>query len=329
MLQSPQSPYSPFRQSGLLQKASGRRTLVIWFVGLLCISATLNIAFLFSRLIPPAPVQAQLVEIQTAAAPECSCPSINCSNVCARNAYQAERAVARQAACSGEDAAAEGFQGAAGGSQPGEKPLEDILLFIGALSGRGYQHRRLAVRDAWAAQGQMPGVCVCRFVMSHDEVSPLVEAEMREYGDIVLVQGETTYKSILLKSLFVFEYALRHYDARFVLKTDDDAYVNVRHLLAQLRMLCESPDCRRERLYMGRLCTDGEVFTAPGHKWNNEVRAGSSPLLLLLHPPLLLVCPACMQGRLPDARQQACTVAACMGAHASRACACLSGEMAV
>ena len=49
--------------------------------------------------------------------------------------------------------------------------------------------------------------------------------------------------------------------------------VQVRYLVAQLRLLCESPDCRRERLYMGRQCNNGEVITAPGHKWNNEVRA--------------------------------------------------------
>ena len=77
---------------------------------------------------------------------------------------------------------------------------------------------------------------------------------MQEHQDIVLVHGETTYKSILLKTLFVFEYAVRHYDARFILKTDDDAFVHTRAMVQQLRLLCESPDCRRERLYMGKQC---------------------------------------------------------------------------
>ena len=72
---------------------------------------------------------------------------------------------------------------------------------------------------------------VCRFILSDDEVTPAVEDEMASFGDIVLVHGETTYKSILLKSIFVLEYAVTHYDVRFVLKTDDDAYVNVRYLV--------------------------------------------------------------------------------------------------
>lgn len=65
---------------------------------------------------------------------------------------------------------------------------------------------------------------------------------------------ETTYKSILLKTLFIFEYAVHHYDARFIFKTDDDAFINIPPLVRQLRMLCESPGCREERLYMGKQC---------------------------------------------------------------------------
>jgi hypothetical protein len=109
----------------------------------------------------------------------------------------------------------------------------------------------MAVRDAWATACQVPGTSVCRFILSDDEVTPLVVEEMQTFKDIVLMQGATTYKYILLKSLFIFEHAVQQYDSRFILKTDDDAFVNVPALVHQLRLLCESPDCRRERLYMG------------------------------------------------------------------------------
>ena len=56
--------------------------------------------------------------------------------------------------------------------QVNEDTLEDVLLFVGILSGRGYRHRRLAVREAWANQCQKPGVSVCRFMLSEDEVTP-------------------------------------------------------------------------------------------------------------------------------------------------------------
>ena len=67
----------------------------------------------------------------------------------------------------------------------------------------------------------------------------------------------------------VLEYAATTYDAAFVLKTDDDAFINVAPLVAQLRAMCEHKDCRRERLYMGKMAQHSEVLLQPGHKWNN------------------------------------------------------------
>ena len=80
-----------------------------------------------------------------------------------------------------------------------------------------------------------------------------VQKELDEYGDIVFVKEKTNYKSILVKTYFVLEYAVLHYDVRYILKTDDDAYINVGALLHQLRLLCQTPDCRNERLYMGKM----------------------------------------------------------------------------
>lgn len=67
----------------------------------------------------------------------------------------------------------------------------------------------------------------------------------------------------------VLEYAAMHYDAAFVLKTDDDAFVNVGPLMQQLRAVCEDPECRGERIYMGRVAHRSEVVLQPGHRWNN------------------------------------------------------------
>lgn len=39
----------------------------------------------------------------------------------------------------------------------------------------------------------------------------------------------------------------------------------------QQQSLCESPDCRHERLYIGRMAQNSEVLLQPGHKWNNIV----------------------------------------------------------
>lgn len=65
-------------------------------------------------------------------------------------------------------------------------------------------------------------------------------------------QEKTNYKSILYKTYFVMEYAVAHFDVRFVLKTDDDAFINIQPLIQQLKLLCETPDCQNERMYMVR-----------------------------------------------------------------------------
>ena len=57
-----------------------------------------------------------------------------------------------------------------------EDTLPSLFLFSGILSGRGYRHRRLAVREAWANKAQIANVSVARFILSEDERTPQVRA---------------------------------------------------------------------------------------------------------------------------------------------------------
>ncbi|KAK9826219.1 hypothetical protein WJX74_000688 [Apatococcus lobatus] len=152
-----------------------------------------------------------------------------------------------------------------------EDSLESLFLFVGILSGRGYRHRRLAVREAWGNRAQVPGISAARFILSEDERTPQVQKEIEQNGDIAFLDHKTNYKSILYKTYFVLEYAVTNFDVRFILKTDDDAFINVVPLISQLKLLCETPGCKNERVYMGRMAQRSEVMLQPGHKWNNEV----------------------------------------------------------
>lgn len=62
--------------------------------------------------------------------------------------------------------------------------------------------------------------------------------QMEVHGDVAFAPQKTNYKSILYKTYFVLELAVSAYDAAFVLKTDDDAFVNVPPLLITLKQLC-------------------------------------------------------------------------------------------
>lgn len=63
---------------------------------------------------------------------------------------------------------------AASSVAPGDLPK--LFLFVGILSGRGYRHRRLAVREAWSNRAQVPGTVVSKFILSEDERTPQVRA---------------------------------------------------------------------------------------------------------------------------------------------------------
>lgn len=109
-----------------------------------------------------------------------------------------------------------------------------------------------------------------------------VTKEIEQHNDIVFLKERTNYKSILYKTYFILEYAVTHYNCNYVLKTDDDAFINVKPLLQQLRLLCTTEQCRHERIYMGRMAKASEVMLQPGHKWNNLVFHNHTGAWLLL-----------------------------------------------
>ena len=259
------------RRTGLTNRENGCRT--IFLVGVLPFCLGLFVILGLFRYRREAP--AALVGFSAQAASPCP-PAVaepcNCTNITA----DSERL--NQLASRLSQESVHKVLDAANSSDPGDqqvrvnaKTLPSIFLFVGILSGRGYRHRRLAVREAWSNTAQGPGESVCRFILSEDESTPQVQKEVETHQDIIFVKEKTNYKSILYKTYFVLEHAVATYDVKFILKTDDDAFINIRALIMQLRLLCQTPGCRTERVYMGKMAKESEVLLQPGHKWNNIV----------------------------------------------------------
>ena len=261
------------RRNGLTNRVNSCKTVFV--VGVLPFCLGLVIILTLFRHRQDASVDlAAAAAVQQGAAP---CPPVivpdcNCTNVTA----ESERLVELAAKLSQESV--HSVLSAANSSDPGDQTvrvnsvtLPSVFLFVGILSGRGYRHRRLAVREAWANSAQGQGESVCRFILSEDESTPQVQKEVETHQDIIFLKEKTNYKSILYKTYFVLEYAVATYDVKFILKTDDDAFINIKALIWQLRLLCETPGCRSERVYMGKMAKESEVLLQPGHKWNNMV----------------------------------------------------------
>lgn len=63
--------------------------------------------------------------------------------------------------------------------------------------------------------------------------------ELAEHGDLIFVPGTKgiDYRSIVYKTFALVQWVARNSRPKFVLKTDDDAYVHTSNLVAALRQV--------------------------------------------------------------------------------------------
>lgn len=165
------------RRAGLTaREQSSCRTLVVVGVLPFCLGLFLIFALFKYR---QTPVQ-RTFDTQAASAscpPAAGNPPCNCSSVAS------ESARLNQHAAQLSQESVHKVLRAANSTDPGDQTvrvnsvtLPSVFLFVGILSGRGYRHRRLAVREAWANLAQESGEAVCRFILSEDESTPQVLA---------------------------------------------------------------------------------------------------------------------------------------------------------
>ena len=78
---------------------------------------------------------------------------------------------------------------------------------------------------------------------SQEEADEATLEEAAEHGDLIFVPGTqgTDYRSIVYKTFALVQWVARHSQPRFVLKTDDDAYVHTANLVASLQKVLRVP----------------------------------------------------------------------------------------
>ncbi|KAK9807182.1 hypothetical protein WJX73_004899 [Symbiochloris irregularis] len=155
---------------------------------------------------------------------------------------------------------------------PAENVTSKALVVLGVNTGLNARQRRDNLRRTWVPTGSAlrkmeadTGVHI-RFVIGYSEqkddpAEASVQAEMREFGDIVRVDVVDTYGDLSLKTLKLFAVLPSKIDADFYFKVDDDVAVNVDALASYLR-------ARRSQgnLYVGCM-KSGQVLTDRRYKW--------------------------------------------------------------
>ncbi|XP_077696872.1 UDP-GlcNAc:betaGal beta-1,3-N-acetylglucosaminyltransferase 8 [Eretmochelys imbricata] len=157
-------------------------------------------------------------------------------------------------------------------NQPHKCAGNGTFLLLAIKSVPGNFAARQAVRETWGREGAHGGQPVRTiFLMgaAHGPHQPdlrrLIAAESQAYGDVLVWDFEDTFFNLTLKDFLFLGWALAHCpDARFVLKGDDDVFINTPRVLAYLGAL----DTRRARtLYTGQVMANASPFRQASSKY--------------------------------------------------------------
>jgi len=139
-----------------------------------------------------------------------------------------------------------------------------LLAVIVVCSAVENVARRHAIRTSWGSPDHLGGlglrvVYVLGRVEGRDE-DVLVEA--RRHGDVVQADFVDSYANLSVKSLAALHWAAEHAAcARFLVKTDDDTFINT-HLLSR-----DLSATAHQRFVMGHVIAGAQPVRTPGAKW--------------------------------------------------------------
>ncbi|KAL5208997.1 hypothetical protein ABZP36_004620 [Zizania latifolia] len=119
-------------------------------------------------------------------------------------------------------------------------PEEPIELFIGILSAGSHFTERMAVRRSWMSSVRNSSITMARFFVAlHErkEVNKDLKKEADFFGDIVIVPFADSYDLVVLKTVAICKYATRVVSAKHIMKCDDDTFVRVDSVMANVKKI--------------------------------------------------------------------------------------------
>ncbi|XP_062233238.1 beta-1,3-galactosyltransferase GALT1-like [Phragmites australis] len=146
-------------------------------------------------------------------------------------------------------------------------PMDKVVdLFIGIFSTANNFKHRMAVRRTWMQYDAVRSgkVAVRFFVGLHknEVVNEELWNEARTYGDIQLMPFVDYYSLILWKTIAICIYGTNVLSAKYVMKTDDDAFVRIDEILSSLERVNIS-----HGLLYGRVNSESQPHRDPYSKW--------------------------------------------------------------
>ncbi|KAF8681863.1 hypothetical protein HU200_045308 [Digitaria exilis] len=128
---------------------------------------------------------------------------------------------------------------------------ENVELFIGILSAGNHFTERMAARRSWMSSVRNSSSTVARFFVALNgrrEVNEDLLKEANFFGDIVIVPFIDSYDLVVLKTVAICDYAARAVPAKYVMKCDDDTFVRLDSVMAEVKKISDG-----KSLYLGNM----------------------------------------------------------------------------
>ncbi|KAI3717656.1 hypothetical protein L1987_69413 [Smallanthus sonchifolius] len=145
------------------------------------------------------------------------------------------------------------------------KKSKRLLLLIGVFSSGNNFKRRMALRRSWMQyEAVRSGVVVVRFFIGlhkNKQVNFELWREAQAYQDVQLMPFVDYYSLLTLKTIAICIMGTKILPAKYVMKTDDDAFVRVDEILASLKTKTS------DGLLYGLVSLDSKPQRDEGNKW--------------------------------------------------------------
>ncbi|XP_078530585.1 beta-1,3-galactosyltransferase 5-like [Lissotriton helveticus] len=150
--------------------------------------------------------------------------------------------------------------------EPPCDPRQVLLILI--TSAPWHSEARQMIRKTWAAHEQVsyPWQAVFLIGQSYDrEMTKMIRDEQQKFGDILIGNYMDTYRNLTRKVMHGLKWARDRCQPEYVLKTDDDCFVNTDGLPA----LLAEHNTVKAGLYVGSLFPRDKrmVIREPSSKW--------------------------------------------------------------
>ena len=140
------------------------------------------------------------------------------------------------------------------------KCLQRFFLVVLVSSSAGAYKNRLAIRHTWGTDNALHRKWKTVFLIGEDRnsiaVSDRVTREAQLFGDIIQGDYSETYANKVFKIQSGFEWAAKYCGFEYLLKTDDDVFVNTRGLVSFL----SGEGAPKSEFYFGHLMHGNPVL---------------------------------------------------------------------